>query len=184
MNALRETYFRRLGKRGIRIVEELSTAASSWRGFAGVVVRPYWGILSGGFTVGTGKEGRAVGQLKPNELAALDVTALRVRVSADERVPGRPPGVNYQRDGLVTTSGPSTVWCRADLTPRQAPRMVAHEVRHAWQFTRRSWDKPTPDHSDDAESFRIRFEEWLVRRNRYADAYANSQGPLVEAAAS
>jgi hypothetical protein len=36
--------------------------------------------------------------------------------------------------GRVSESEPTVVWCRSDLTPDLAAKVVAHEARHAWQL--------------------------------------------------
>lgn len=43
-------------------------------------------------------------------------------------------GVTCSILGKVSEDVPTLVWCRADLTPHMAARVVAHEARHAWQI--------------------------------------------------
>jgi len=90
--------------------------------------------------------------------------------------------VEGERTGCVRASDPTTVWCRADLTPRQAARTVAHEVRHAWHFTQEAWKSPAPDYGD-ADRTIARHHEWRTSRERDSDAYADSQEAIIEAVA-
>jgi hypothetical protein len=87
--------------------------------------------------------------------------------------------------GRVSEDEPTVVWCRSDLAPHMAAKVVAHEARHAWQITQEqagALPRPLDGGEKDAHAYARRLvpvARGLVSQGlrENGDAHGSTSGP-------
>jgi hypothetical protein len=86
--------------------------------------------------------------------------------------------IGVHLNGRVFRAAPCVIWLRADLTPHEAARRVAHEARHLWQWRQEPVGQAHPEHGRDALEVIEAMQKLNLEREADAEAYSQKVAPL------